>query len=65
MFEYEYERIACNGFGVVGVKYEEHREIIDKYSKRGYRYVGFVPVEVVNHGFPIKLDLIFEKEVSK
>ncbi len=64
MYEYKYERIRSKGFGVLGVKYEEHREIINKYAKDGYRYVGFIPVETIKDGFTIVLDLVFEKDLG-
>ncbi len=64
MYEYKYERIRSNGFVVLGVKYEQHRDLIIKYGKEGYRFVGFVPVEIIKEGFPIIIDLVFEKEMD-
>lgn len=60
MKKYEYVEIKIGKF--VGAKSEEHREMIDKYASRGYRYVGYIPTQMTDFGKLMKIDLIFEKE---
>ena len=61
MYEYEYATVTAEG--VVSTKFKEHREIIDRRAKEGWRYVGYVPVHLSSYGVPAQLDLIFEREV--
>ena len=42
MKKYEYVRVVTSG-GLFGGELQKHREIIDEYAERGYRYVGFIP----------------------
>ena len=37
------------------------KEIINKYAKEGYSYVGFIPTLIDAHGGFRRIDLIFEK----
>ena len=46
----------------IGAKSDEHRDIIDEYAEKGYRYVGFIPTDMTDHGKIITMDLIFEIE---
>lgn len=59
--KYEYVNIEYSAKGVVFSYVEKHREIIDSYAEKGFRYVGFVPTEVGANGCIRKIDLIFEK----
>lgn len=38
-----------------------HREIIDKYSKEGWRFVGAIPASNGSYGQITSHDLVFEK----
>ena len=58
MKKYEYVNIKIAKF--VGAKSEGHREIIDEYAQKGYRYVGYLPTEISDYGKIKKMDLIFE-----
>lgn len=58
MKRYEYVNVNIARF--VGAKSESHREIIDEYARRGYRYTGFIPTEISDYGKIKKMDLIFE-----
>lgn len=60
MYEYEYTTVI--GEGVSVTKYREHREIIDRRAKEGWRYAGWVPFHI-SDGEIVQLDLIFEREV--
>ena len=58
MKKYEYVNVIINKF--IGAKSEEHRQIIDEYAAKGYRYVGFVPTNISDYGKIKEMDLIFE-----
>ena len=60
MKTYEYVRLDINRF--IGARSEEHREIIDSYAAKGYRYVGYIPTNISDYGKIKEMDLIFEKE---
>lgn len=60
MKKYEYVYLDIDRF--VGAGSAEHRQIIDSYAAKGYRYVGFIPLDVNNHGKLKVIDLIFETE---
>ena len=40
----------------------EHRELIDKYSKEGWRFVAAIPKSQTGEGRIKEFDLVFEKE---
>ncbi|WP_411168441.1 DUF4177 domain-containing protein [Clostridium sp. MB05] len=41
---------------------ENHRELIDKYAKEGWKYINSIPTSFgANNGQPKTFDLIFEK----
>lgn len=61
MKKYEYVQVHINKF--VGAKSEEHRQIINDYAARGYRYVGYIPTIISDYGKIKDMDLIFEKDV--
>jgi hypothetical protein len=70
MLEYEFERVeACESgyslFGGVGLRIEEHREIICRRAAEGWTYAGFVPTAQRAAGFIDELDLIFVRETGK
>ena len=56
-----YVNIEYSAKGVMFSYVEKHREIIDSYAEKGFRYVGFVPTEVGANGCIRKIDLVFEK----
>ncbi len=58
MKKYEYVNVKIGKF--VGAKSEEHREIIDEYAKKGYRYVGYIPTDINDYGKIKNMDLVFE-----
>lgn len=61
MKKYEYVNININSF--VGAGSEEHRQIIDEYAAKGYRYVGYIPTNISDYGKIKKIDLIFEMDL--
>ena len=47
----------------IGAKSEGHRQIIDDYAARGYRYVGYIPTDISDYGKIKAMDLIFERDL--
>lgn len=61
MKKYVYVEMKLEAQGVLFHSGSEAKEIIDRYAKEGYSYVGFVPALMDIHGGLRKIDLIFEK----
>lgn len=66
MFIYKYHRMTTkvSGIGITEYRFENIRDVIDKYANDGWRYVGFVPVLQRGNGYIEEIELIFEKEKS-
>lgn len=58
----EFVRIEYENNKMTNAELHGHREIIEEYAKKGYRYVGFVPVKFGPSGKTLAIDLIFEKK---
>lgn len=58
----EYKYVSIDSEKLIGSTFTEHRNIIDEYAKQGYRFVGYIPIEMTNYGKYKIIDLIFEKE---
>lgn len=58
---YEYIYVKSKASSVFRVS--DHREIINKYSKEGWRFVSAIPSDFELNGKIIEFDLIFEKEI--
>ena len=58
----EFVRIEYENNKMTNAELRGHREIIEEYAKKGYRYVGFVPVKFGPSGKTLAIDLIFEKK---
>lgn len=39
-----------------------HKELIEQYSREGYRFVTAIPTAMSGHGKIYEFDLVFEKE---
>ena len=63
MKKYEYVTLKVKNNVVKDAVLLEHRQIINEYAEKGYRYVGYVPTRLGPSGKVIELDLIFETEV--
>ena len=61
MKEYKYVEVKFEAKGVLFHSASEPKEIINKYAKEGYSYVGFIPTLIDAYGGFRRIDLIFEK----
>jgi hypothetical protein len=61
MKKYEYKKLITTKF--FGARLDDqHRQIINEYAAKGYRYVGFIPTNMTEQGKIEAIDLIFEIE---
>lgn len=63
MQKYEYVPVKVRNNVVKDATLSEHRNIIDAYAEKGFRYVGYIPTRLGPSGKIIEMDLIFETEV--
>lgn len=59
MYEYIYVKSKASSI----FRVSDHREIINKYSKEGWRFVSAIPSDFELNGKIIEFDLVFEKEI--
>ena len=58
----EYVRLKYANNKLINANIKEHRDIINEYvEKKGYEYIGFIPVLFGPSGKMLELDLIFKK----
>lgn len=62
MKEYIHVNVRWRMHGLAVAYVDEHREIINQYAAREYRFVTAIPTEMKINGCVRKMDLIFEKE---
>ena len=55
---YNYIYIVAKAQGMFG----DHRELINKYSKEGWRFITAIANDFDGHGRIKQYDLVFEKE---
>ncbi|MCQ4922472.1 DUF4177 domain-containing protein [Tissierella carlieri] len=60
MYEYKYVKATLGGLFIAA----NHHEIIDKYSKEGWRLVQVLPIEYNGHGKPTDFEIIFERSID-
>ena len=62
----EFVRVKYANNKLINAEIKEHREIIEEYvEKKGYEYVGFVPVVFGPSGKMLEVDLVFKKPSNK
>lgn len=62
----EYVRLKYANNKLINSNLKEHREVIDEYvGKRGYDYIGFIPVVYGPSGKLLEVDLVFKKPAEK
>ena len=58
----EFVRLKYANNKLISAEIKEHREVIEEYvNKKGYKYIGFIPVLFGPSGKMLELDLIFKK----
>ncbi len=58
----KYEYVNVKNATFFSAKSFEHREIIDEYAKKGYRFICFIPTNIEAYGRITSFDLVFEKD---
>lgn len=58
IYNYIYVTAVTSGF----FRTADHRELIDKYSQEGWRFITAIPSKFEGYGRIIEFDLVFEKE---
>ncbi|WP_461206410.1 DUF4177 domain-containing protein [Clostridium sp. DL1XJH146] len=58
MHKYIYVEASSDGV----FRNSNHRELIDKYSSEGWRFVTAIPTKFSGYGVIKEFDLVFEKE---
>ena len=62
----EFVRLKYANNKLINSNIKEHREVIDEYvEKKGYEYVGFIPVVYGPSGKLLEVDLVFKKPKEK
>lgn len=61
MYKYMYVEASTKGI----FRDADHRELIDNYSKEGWRYVSAIPTDFCNNGQIQTFDLVFEKKCDE
>ena len=56
----KYEYVTIHSEAKMSGKYSKHREVINEYIEKGYRFVGYIPTSVSANGQIMEMDLIFE-----
>ena len=62
----EYVRLKYANNKLINPDIKEHREVIDEYvEKKGYEYIGFIPLLFGPSGKLLEVDLVFKKPAKK
>lgn len=62
MKKYEYVPVKFNNNVVTNAETAAHRQIIDEYAAKGYRFVCYIPTFIGPSGKILQMDLVFETE---
>ena len=65
MYEYQYIVVETGGGFFFDNNSAGHRAVIDDEAQKGWRYVGYVPLEFTSHGGIRSMDLIFERKIDQ
>lgn len=57
----EFVRVDFKNNRVANAELTSHREIINDYASKGFKYCGFVPVKLGPSGKILAIDLVFSK----
>ena len=58
----KFVRVEYDNNRVAGAELTSHREVIEEYTLKGYKYLGFVPVKLGPSGKILALDLVFDNK---
>ncbi|KFZ26345.1 MAG: hypothetical protein KQ78_01443 [Candidatus Izimaplasma bacterium HR2] len=58
MYIYKYVKAISGSFWATS----NHQELIDKYSKEGWKFITVIPLYSTTEGRIKELDLVFERE---
>lgn len=58
----EFVRVNYDNNKVSCAELTSHREVIEEYTSKGYKYLGFVPVKLGPSGKMLALDLVFDNK---
>lgn len=58
----KFVRVEYDNNRVAGAELTSHREVIEEYALKGYKYLGFVPVKLGPSGKMLALDLVFDNK---
>ncbi len=61
MYEYKYVKCSMGGF-FTG---DDHREIIDKHAKEGWRFIQILPLYYTLEGRGKDFEIIFERRLQE
>ena len=62
----EFVRLKYANNQLIDASVRGHREVINEYvEKKGYDYVGFVPIVFGPNGRPLEVDFVFKKRVER
>ncbi len=64
MYEYKYVTLHTGGGFWIDNASCQHRDMIDEYAAKGWRYVGYIPTCFTGNGGAKEIDLIFERQVE-
>ena len=65
MLKYKYVTVERKTAIDLSARFTEHREIIDEYANKGYKYIGYIPTDIHANGKIKVMDLIFESTVPE
>lgn len=58
----EFVRVNYDNNKVSCAELTSHREVIEEYVSKGFKYLGFVPVKLGPSGKMLALDLVFDNK---
>lgn len=58
----EFVRVNYDNNKVSCAELTSHREVIEEYTSKGFKYFGFVPVKLGPSGKMLALDLVFDNK---
>ena len=64
MKKYEYVEVKLQNNPVTNAVLAEHRQVINDWAQKGYKYVGYIPTKQGASGKAVVIDLIFETDAQ-